>query len=502
MDEPANDEQAPSLFLPQTAFYSVEYPGYVNSLPNALATLPQTGLDNAFRRTATALELHLRPNDPFAHPLHGDVIKTSNLVLRVVKRKRKDGRGEYTADVVGNIGKTARFRAMADYQFAPDPEHPIVHLRHAMDRMDVDAIKAFRVTHDKDRKKDGVTVDPQLAGPSASTHSELIGPPLWARTPVPLIYGYKPNAVSIPQTVTDANGEERVRLVNRSRWKGYAPASVDFADSQTPEKPLQMVEEARKTTNGALVRKVAAIFEERPVWTRQAVYNQVTAAEEREINNSKVILPLCAWIFSDGPWRDTFIRFGYDPRKNKDARLYQRLYFRNSANEGHTKKSVVAMKKKFKPGADAVESGEGRDTQSHIFDGVKLRTDTAIFQLCDIHDPLLKRLIMDPAAVRDECDARDGWYKANALLRIKAILRRKFFGMLEGRVVTDEDCADLLDENLTAPAAVVNPGRRVRPNKNNMAKGALRPEDAAAERLRSALQGRAQGGDSDEYVDD
>lgn len=108
MDEPA---YAPAHPLPQTAFYSVEYPGYVASLDRALETLPQRKLDAAFRRGATALELHLRPHDPFAHPLHGDVVRTSNLVLKVVKRKRKDGtRAEYTAAVVGSVGRTARFR--------------------------------------------------------------------------------------------------------------------------------------------------------------------------------------------------------------------------------------------------------------------------------------------------------------------------------------------------------------------------------------------------------
>ena len=41
---------------------------------------------------------------------------------------------------------------------------------------------------------------------------------------------------------------------------------------------------------------------------------------------------------------------------------------------------------------------------SHIFDGVHLNTETAAFQLCDIIDPMLKEMIKDEDAVRDECN--------------------------------------------------------------------------------------------------
>jgi hypothetical protein len=43
---------------------------------------------------------------------------------------------------------------------------------------------------------------------------------------------------------------------------------------------------------------------------------------------------------------------------------------------------------------------------SHIFDGVRLNTETAAFQLCDIHDEMLKQLIesANEEDLRDECD--------------------------------------------------------------------------------------------------
>ena len=117
---------APSLALPTKHFFSVEYPGYVQptSVPKALAHLGGPGsLESAFRRGSTSsrseplIELRLRPEDPFAHPVPGDVVPTNNILIKVRKRERKhvEGQegpaGEFVAEAVGVIPKTARFRS-------------------------------------------------------------------------------------------------------------------------------------------------------------------------------------------------------------------------------------------------------------------------------------------------------------------------------------------------------------------------------------------------------
>jgi len=127
-EQPSTSEPAPERVLPQISFYSVEYPGYVEpaSVPAAICSLGgQSSVDRAFRRTGAKsdalLELSLRPGNPFSHPIPGDVVGANNLLLKVVKRKRKRGEdsstpvdgalGEYTAEVVGIMAKTARFRS-------------------------------------------------------------------------------------------------------------------------------------------------------------------------------------------------------------------------------------------------------------------------------------------------------------------------------------------------------------------------------------------------------
>lgn len=128
MPNAPNSPTAEDRSLPQVVFYSVEYPGCVqeSSIPLVIRKMGgQLKLDNAFRRSGqkknVLLELSFRSNDPFAHPIPGDVVPANNLLLKVVKRKRKScssassskdsAIGEFTANIVGVISKTARFRS-------------------------------------------------------------------------------------------------------------------------------------------------------------------------------------------------------------------------------------------------------------------------------------------------------------------------------------------------------------------------------------------------------
>ena len=119
---------APEIQIPPVRVYSVEYPGYVQptSVPEAIRTLGgQQALERAFRKSSkpdTFLELRYRPDNPFAHPIAGEVVQTNSILLKVVKwrRKRVEGAstdeqnpgpvGEYTIEPVGLIPGTARFR--------------------------------------------------------------------------------------------------------------------------------------------------------------------------------------------------------------------------------------------------------------------------------------------------------------------------------------------------------------------------------------------------------
>lgn len=95
---------------------------------------------------------------------------------------------------------------------------------------------------------------------------------------------------------------------------------------------------------------------------------------------------------------------------------YQRLYFRN-ANHPITRTSVAERRQDVRH-ADSGDidkkyltvvsyftiSDLGYRQSSHIFDGKHLTTETAAFQLCDIQDSMLKRMIEEEEEYRDTCN--------------------------------------------------------------------------------------------------
>ncbi|KAF9263593.1 hypothetical protein L218DRAFT_927336 [Marasmius fiardii PR-910] len=539
-DPDSNPNLAPETHIPSTAFYSIEYPGYVkpSSVPAAVQNLGgASSLEAAFLRRGTSkseqkmlVELKLRPGNPFAHPVPGEVVNNNCILLQVTKRKRKrreseagsgyqtrDEIGEYKVEPMGVLPKTIRFRSMVDYQYQPQADDPVAELRRAMDKVDVEGICSYKAPTEKEDyliqvetatmptpvdHEFAMNVDPRLmteeertaaaqnviSQPILKSNLRLFPPPLFSRQTIAQGYNYKSNPASMVSTIVDEeNGEEKKRLINRMRWKGYGPAAITYHEQVVPDRPPQNVEDARNQVDANIVKHIESFFEDRPIWTRMSLFNQITPAMAREVHNSKIILPLVCYVFQDGPWRDTLVRFSYDPRSDPEARFYQRLYFRN-ANHPISRPSVMTRRQERAAGnmLDLTDSDERRN--SHMFDGRTLTKETAAFQLCDISDPMLKGMIESTEDLRETCDERDGWYSTHAYERIKVVLRLKFFSLLDGRVATDEECQEALEvsENSTSrtnPLGLV----KQRVGKHNMAKGALRPEDAAMFRLRAAL---------------
>ncbi|CUA67791.1 Transcription factor tau subunit sfc1 [Rhizoctonia solani] len=499
--------QLPRTKLP--TYNGIEYPGYISpnpgSINRAIHTLGgQKDIQKSFAEGGKILELRLQPDNPFAHPVTGDVVGTNKLLVKVVVRRKKqvdnaeetvdgagpsgdkgkgkeqlqeEGEGTYTAEVVGLIPKTVRFRSMADFQYQPEEDDCIVQMRRAMDRLDVDAVRSFEFKPLQENYEE-----------RGKSELNLIPPPLFSRQGIPQHYGLKQNPMSvIHSTVDPRTGEETRRYIHKHRIKGsLAPAAISWDSETVPTSPPQQILDAKSQAKPHLLAKLKQLFEQRPVWSRIALINQFPALEGREIQNTKAHIGLVAYTFSDGAWRDTLLRFGYDPRKDPQARFYQRVYFRNTANEEARRKSIVGRRAggtgdSSNTGPDIVEA-PSEDRTSHIFDGRTLHSGAASFQLCDITDSLLVPLINDEKSVRKEPDIADGWYTSHEFGLIKAVVRRKHFNLLQGKVIEDKDCADLF-----VPGGLTSSNTMVRAvNKKYLKKAKSNKRPVAPERLMAA----------------
>ena len=73
-----------------------------------------------------------------------------------------------------------------------------------------------------------------------------------------------------------------------------------------------------------MVKKIKAMFQKQPIWLRVELLHKSQVLPK----HVKMILPVVAYYFSNGPWRNQWVRLGYDPRKDPNAAQYQTLDYR------------------------------------------------------------------------------------------------------------------------------------------------------------------------------
>ncbi|MED6207955.1 hypothetical protein PIB30_040380 [Stylosanthes scabra] len=143
--------------LPHTRGFLVHYPGYPSSVSRAVDTLGGIqGILKARSSEPSKLELHFRPEDPYSHPIFGELRPSNSFLLKISKtrdthdakhdnsmsqnrtengmqknqpeseqvandnkiedRTSANEEGNLCADIVSHFPKAYCFNGMADYQ--------------------------------------------------------------------------------------------------------------------------------------------------------------------------------------------------------------------------------------------------------------------------------------------------------------------------------------------------------------------------------------------------
>jgi general transcription factor 3C polypeptide 5 (transcription factor C subunit 1) len=159
---------------------------------------------------------------------------------------------------------------------------------------------------------------------------------------------------------------------------------VHISIAEIPEKPSDVPPYERlDSLHKECVDALRELFEKRPIWTRRALYNNFPKRLQTMV---RFTMAHVAYMWRAGPWRDTCVAYGIDPRTDPKYRKYQSVFF-----QIETHKSRMSY-----------QTGHTQD-KSHIFDGQHLIRDGRCFQLCDVTDPLLQQLI-DTPNLRKSCD--------------------------------------------------------------------------------------------------
>lgn len=191
-----------------------------------------------------------------------------------------------------------------------------------------------------------------------------------------------------------------------------------------------------------LITAARELFTERPIYTKRALFNLLPAEDLAIIgqNPTKHIQQYVGYVFVGGPWSKAIIRFGVDPRKDQSLRIYQTLTFKldqkDEREEGGANKQT----------GDSAQN-IGQDTESHIFDGTKIYQDGKVWQVCDITDPMLVK-VLATGDLRKECHLEyDGWFRNGTLAKAKVVMRQKLLTLQKGEGVDDA----LFEKVLTLP---------------------------------------------------
>ena len=183
--------------------------------------------------------------------------------------------------------------------------------------------------------------------------------------------------------------------MNDSTSRKVKTQQVAFDCADIPTAPVDDIApvDTLDETMQRLIQRVELLMNDRPIWTRRALSNQIPTDEW--LNLGRYVYQYVGYEFVSGPWRDTVVKFGIDPRRHPKYRIYQTMTFQIDSEDKILRASGDIPRRggvRVKRSASSLKSRKG-GLDSHIFDGAGLATDGKTWQVCDITDPILQELL-------------------------------------------------------------------------------------------------------------
>ncbi|GMM32025.1 transcription factor TFIIIC subunit [Martiniozyma asiatica (nom. inval.)] len=477
-----NKDQAQVFSLDAPSLISIEYPMRVKNLEKAIEIVGgKKKLSKCFIEPDLSLELHLRPDDPYSHPLFSTAIKNSEDVLLKIKIPKKimskhkgkinealaecERKGKkYHVEPIGIMRQNYKFRLLADFQILPRNNEFVKEFGDSVRTGELDKIKEF-----------SGKLESRLNAFQTFTNGDMNVPPLprFARTDISHGYKYHGNLL------LDEQGEWLNKAVKlhtiQIKWGEPVPIEHDAKLNKELEKAKFEIEQmkANNVPERILVESpsyhliqclkiLEKLFEMKPVWIRKHIYLMLPIGMRPQL---RFALPFVSYTCSKGPWRHSFIKLGYDPSKDPTAAKYQIEAFRSTG--ANSDDNIVEKNEKYiippllLDYADEFTNENSTLSKlkvksvpkSLLFDG-ETASNCLSFQLGDILDEDIKQLLLS-AKLEDTCHRGSGWLNWLTISRIKIIIKYKLT-CIRDNIPVDADKVQELMAKTSFQKSIIN----------------------------------------------
>ncbi|XP_050376747.1 uncharacterized protein LOC126791048 isoform X1 [Argentina anserina] len=386
--------------LPNSQVLGIHYPGYPSSMSRAIDTLGGT---QAIHKACSSLssnrlELHFRHDDPYSHPAFGDLRPCKNFLLKISKTKSdqvptpETDQVNLCADIVARLPQAYHFDGMADYQHVI-AVHADVARKRKRNWVETEEPQSDRGGLMDIDKEDVMILLPQLFAPKDVPDNLVLRPSgtLSAKkNQEPLQHQLEMDME--PVLAIDFGITE---IPKRTNWEEYIPQDSDQWESQTA---------------------VSNLFDERPVWPKDSVTERLLNKGFKFSDHMlRRLLSRVAYYFSRGPFLRFWIKKGFDPRKDPNSRIYQKIDYRVKP-----------------PLQDYCEANSGNLTKHKWSDLCSFRVFPykchTTLQLFELNDDYIQEQIKK-APTQASCSPETGWFSYNLLENLKHRVQVRFLSV-------------------------------------------------------------------------
>ncbi|KAL8711706.1 MAG: hypothetical protein Q9220_003877 [cf. Caloplaca sp. 1 TL-2023] len=461
-DKQVEDGSAPWFDIPNVHIVGIEHPCLLTDTGRAVESLGgRAKVAELIGEKSGSVEadLHLHPGSLNFRPIPSFNTKTSNLLVKIIVPKRigrkrknvsdhlpsevsgqpppkrpflsrpddtrrlvrsmRDHPDGYQVELLGTVAQSHRYRRLPDFVWSSGQSTFMTKMKDHILPFQYPALKTFKFDMSK----------------GVQEKNDIIPPPRWAAHSIPFNYSYRQNPIAQP--IFAPIGTSTKRSTQSLQLNKIPMLSHDTGSIPTEPPDGLPAEDSLPASFRALLEAIRKLFIDRPICTRRVLQNLLPADIWKAVgpNAAKFLWQYVGYLWNSGPWRDSICALGVDPRKDKAMRWYQTVMFQLEPEPMDTRADKAKV---TRTRADRQLTLQGKNRESHIFDGSTVGLDGKLWQICDITDSLL-RSMLETETLRDQChEASDGWYPNGIWAKIRIIMKTKLGSILAGEVVGPE----------------------------------------------------------------